>query len=200
MTELTLQFEGPYSWMKDAPDPYVFEAPAAKKPGIYLWTVPTPSGELVFYVGETGRDFATRLTEHLRDQLAGIYRIYDPEHFARGHKKLLWGGMLGKLREPSLSDFIAKLPTVAPALAAFARMMRFQLAPLDCDAPLRQRVEAAIADHFYAQEGLVGDFQDDDISYRRSPLADSYVVKCSWSCALKGAPDVLTIGGRQPAA
>lgn len=65
-------------------------AAVAARPGIYLWTVATPDGDdLVYYVGETARSFADRLTEHLKEQLSGAYRIYDPEPFGAGTKQLL---------------------------------------------------------------------------------------------------------------
>jgi hypothetical protein len=68
---------------------FVFKAAAASSPGIYLWTVDTKDGHLIYYVGETGSAFRQRVRQHWCAQMAGMYHIYDLEQFALGHKHVL---------------------------------------------------------------------------------------------------------------
>jgi hypothetical protein len=160
-----LEFSGPFSWLASDLAPSIFEAVAAQAAGIYLWTVDTPDGHLIYYVGETGVEFRQRLHQHLSRQLAGMYHIYEPGMFAVGQKHALWRGMYGRDRESSLAALVDRLPTLAPALADFVRLMRFHLAPLTCQTRLRRRIEAALARHLSRQPGLVGSFQDAGIRY-----------------------------------
>ncbi len=188
--EISLEFSGPFAWSS----PCVFDAHVSSHAGIYLWTVSTPEGDLIYYVGETGRDFTTRLTEHLKDQLAGMYRIYDPHLFLQGVKKPLWNGMFGRLRERGLSDFVAKLSELSPALIRYVQIIRFHLAPLECDDRFRKRIEAALADHLYVQDGVVGQFQDDDIRYERTRQDEEpLTVTFRWSGRVRGVPDRLFV-------
>ena len=102
--------------------------------------------------------------------------------------------MFGRLRERGLSDFATKLPELSPALIRFVQIIRFHLAPIECDDRLRKRIEAALADHLYVQDGVVGQFQDDDIRYERTrqdeePLAATF----RWSGRVRGVPDRLFV-------
>ena len=122
-------------------------------------------------------------------QLAGMYHIYDPERFAHGHKHVLWRGMYGNDREAGLTEFVGRLPTLAPALADFVRLIRFHRAPLTCYTRLRRRIEAALAFHLYGQPNLVGPFQDAGIRYEpRRPGEEVTEVICGSSAVLLGLP------------
>jgi hypothetical protein len=187
-----LECSGPFSWLSSEPATSVFEAATARAAGIYLWTVDTRDGDLIYYVGETGVEFRQRMHQHLSQQLAGMYHIYDPGLFAVGQKHALWRGMYGNDREAGLADFVERLPTFALALADFVRLMRFYLAPLTCDTRLRRRIDAALARHFYRQPGLVGSFQDAGIRYVRRCAGDEPIdVRCQSSALLLGLPACL---------
>jgi hypothetical protein len=186
---VSLEFSGPFSWLSSDLAPAIFEVAAARTAGIYLWTVDTQDGYLIYYVGETGVEFRQRLHQHLSQQLAGMYHIYNPERFAFGHKHVLWRGLHGNDREPGLAAFVERLPTLAPALAGFVRLMRFHLAPLTCDTRLRRRIEAALALHVSSQPGLVGSFQDAGIRYLPRRAGEEPVeVLCMSSAVLLGLP------------
>ena len=58
--------------------------------GIYLWTVKIADGFLIYYIGETGSLFSNRLKRHRYQLKRGDYRLYDPQHFSKGKKKLIW--------------------------------------------------------------------------------------------------------------
>jgi hypothetical protein len=168
------------------------QAGVAQSPGIYLWTSPTPSGELVFYVGETARTFARRMDEHLSEQHSGRYAIYEPEAFALGRRQLLWRGVYGLGAESSVEGFVSRLPALAPAVVQFVRAMRFHVAPISTSDRIRRRIEAALAGHLDAQDGVVGQFQESDV--RHSPRfenEDPVEVHCTWQARPLGVPDML---------
>jgi len=128
-------------------------------------TTSHPVEPKVFYVGETGKTFATRMADHLRLQLSGMYRIYEPEKFSRGEKELVWAGMFGPDGTKRASEFVERLDEIALPLAGFVRGMRFCLAPLALDKPVRQWVERAIKDRLEAGGRWV---QDPGINYRKN--------------------------------
>ena len=159
MTEklFILDFSWPYSWCGRTAVPCVFEAEISRKMGIYLWTVHMDGSELIYYVGETGRDFGTRMLEHFREHCSGGYHIYTPPEFRRGVKIPLW---------TTIGEFLERASELWPAIVELAGVYRFFCAPLESDRRTRERIEAAIARHLQAQEGLVGGFQDNGIRYR----------------------------------
>jgi hypothetical protein len=195
---IVLAFAGPFGWLRDRDVPCIFDAEVAQQPGIYLWTVRAPDGDLVYYVGETGRSFAVRMNEHLRDQLAGAYRIFEPSGFAQGRKEIVWRGLVGRDRERSLSDFASRLSELAPVLTSFLPLVRFFVAPIEYETTMRRRIESELADHFYRQEGLVGEFQDQGIYYERSPLPiEPFHVELTWPATILGAPTALVVGSNR---
>lgn len=135
MTEaVRLDFSGPFSWCGAGGTRCVFGAPEADRAGIYLWTVEHPQGDLALYVGETGRNFQARLLEHLRDQLAGVYAIYEPAALRLGTRRPIWKGVVGRDREPDgLSEYAYRLLELAPSVAALVQLYRFHLAPTTCE-------------------------------------------------------------------
>lgn len=87
-----LEFKGLFQWYSREGD-CLFERPEADLSGIYLWAVERDGAYMTYYVGESGRSFRERFTEHADGYLNGYYRLYDPEPFARGEKKEIWSGM-----------------------------------------------------------------------------------------------------------
>lgn len=163
---LELCWYGPYGLYETDIDS-VFITNLSDQKGIYLWTVPIEKKYLTYYVGETGRSFATRFVEHTKDVLNGFYHIYDPSQFSKGRKTLIWGGMWKPDRKsPStMLEFLNRYIEMAPQLLEFLRQLRFFLAPTNAEKRIRQRAEAAIAKRLLDQPGLIGGFQDDDIKY-----------------------------------
>jgi hypothetical protein len=192
MRTIELTFSGPFAWLPGEAVDSLSDVPVGRRQGIYLWTVPTTKGELVYYVGQTGRSFTLRMQEHLSEQLSGRYRLYEPSAFMHGEKKLLWRGVYGPGSEPNVAGFVQQLPALAPALVQVVSLMRFHVAPANCEDRLRQRIEAAISKYLHGQEGAVGTFQDDDVRYvpRRfdeEPVAASF----KWEHRPLGVPEAL---------
>jgi hypothetical protein len=159
-----LQWHGPYKWYGDGED-VLFSRPEIKQPGIYLWTILFDGQYLTYYVGETGRAFEERFKEHTRDCLGGLYRVYDPDKFITGKKELSWEGMWKKGTRDRMGEFLIRFKELAPIIHKFMGLIDMFLAPIDVDQCTRQRIESAIANHLYHQEGLIGTFQDNDIRY-----------------------------------
>ena len=192
METIELKFSGPYAWLPGLSAPSLGEVELGTSPGIYLWTVPSTVGELVYYVGETSRSFARRMDEHLAEQLSGRYRIYKPEAFLRGEKDLLWRGVYGRGAKPNVAGFVDKLPIWASALVQFVRAIRFHVAPTTCSDRLRKRIEAALADHLKHYEEPIGSFQEEDVQYRlRRAEEEAITVNITWQQKPLGVPEWL---------
>ena len=162
-TQISIRIDGPFAWHGANS---VFDSSLSEETGIYLFTVPYDTQYLVYYVGETGRSFRERLTEHATDYLGGLYRIYDPKIFANGERELIWGGLFLKGRRHLMGDFLAKHDRISPIIRDFLDAMALHVIVYEGPDRVRQRIEAAIAKGLRAQDGVVADFQNDDIRYR----------------------------------
>ena len=191
---ICVEFKGPFAWFHTDSVRSIFEAPGGKKSGVYLWTVTSPEGELVYYVGETGRSFARRMEEHLRDQLSGMYHIHDPKTLSDGVKKMLWPGTYDKKHPAKVVDFVAHLQELREPLTGFVKLMRFYLAALETELRIRRRIESALADHFYKQDGIVGTFQEEGIHYyRRHEQESTFLVTVTASIKIRGLSENLMV-------
>jgi hypothetical protein len=146
--------------------PSVFDQRSPDAHGLYLWTVPQHDGkQMVYYVGETGRSFGTRMEEHLKEHLAGFYHLYDPDPFRTGTKKVVWEGHWDVDERRSVDEIVGNYPRLCETISRLTVLYRFFLASFDSEKRVRQRIEAAIALHLYSQAGIVGTFQDKGIRY-----------------------------------
>ena len=81
-----------------------------------------------------------------------------------------------------------------PKMIKYVRIMRFFLAPIDRETRLRKRIEAAIANHLYEQDGLVGSFQEKGIRYEpRGDEESPQEIIISCSSVLLGMPTSLMV-------
>ncbi len=189
-----VHFQGPFGWFDDAGIPPLDQASAGRGRGVYLWTIPTELGELVYYVGETKRSFAKRMKEHLEKQLSGMYHIYEPTLFASGVKRVLWNGMYRPDPEKGLGEFVNRLPTLVDSLVSFVHLMRFRVASLDCEDRIRKRIEAALSQHLRKQPEPIGLFQDDGIRYElRKRDEEPILIRCSPTGEIRGLPATIEV-------
>ena len=107
---LTLEFKGPFCWLGGDSVTSIFDAEVGRKGGVYLWTVSIEQGELIYYVGQTGRAFSLRMLEHFREHCSGGYHLYSPEQFAKGLKE----------------KFYAKITPPAEYLHSIVRELKIQ--------------------------------------------------------------------------
>jgi hypothetical protein len=189
-----VEFAGPFSWVGGDEVPCIFETMEGKNQGVYLWTVQLEAGELIYYVGETGRSFSQRMLEHFGEHMSGGYHLYEPHEFSCGRKILLWPGSYGPTKETSLVKFFQQFQSLASAMADLARIYRFYLCPLECDRRLRERIEAGLANYLYGQVGLVGEFQDEGIFYRpRKDSEEPFLISFRSRQNLMGIPESLWV-------
>ena len=188
--EIIISFAGPFSWPGTADAPCVYEAEESREPGIYLWTVPGPDGHLVYYIGETGRTFETRLRQHYGELAAARYHVYSAPELARGEKVCLWPGRYDAVERKSDEDCQVNCKQLSGQIRQMMLVIRFFLAPLSCDTRVRRRIEAAIAHCLYAAPGIIGRFQDRGIRYW-SRVNDEQPIACkaSFPIPILGMPD-----------
>mgnify|MGYP007042427825 FL=1 len=104
------------------------------------------------------------MEEHIRNQWAGLYCVYESKDFAKGKRTTLWEGHWKekKYREHiRVLEFMKDFDRYQRASNEVHKMFRIFLLPTDADTRIRLRLETGIAMHLYAQEGVVGDFQDE---------------------------------------
>ncbi len=191
---MIVEFIGPFSWLDKNNIPSILTSPEGKRPGIYLWTVNTSDGELIYYVGETGRSFSQRLIEHFREHMSGGYHIHDPQEIVYGKKVQIWPGRFGSTGNRSISEFLENYLSIAPSIVKLTEVYRFFVAPLQCDNRLRARIEAGIARHLYNQEGVIGSFQESGIRYnQRRKDEEPIEVEFVFTATLLGLPKKLWV-------
>jgi hypothetical protein len=96
MKTVILEFNGPLAWVPSDDAAFIFDSEISKNPGIYLWTVETSEGHVIWYVGQTQTSFHQRMKEHYKEQMSGSYEVYDPVLLARGERKQAWPGYYGR--------------------------------------------------------------------------------------------------------
>jgi len=160
---IKVHFIGPYSWYGQDGIPSIFSS--EMKNGVYLWSVPYQDGQLVYYVGVSGRKFSVRMMEHFREHMSGSYHLNEPQALVQGKKVMLWPGRYDPDKKVTVDDFIDAFPNLAPVIYELAKRYRFWLAPINGDRRLRERIEAALAMHLYDQPGIIGDFQEKGVRY-----------------------------------
>ena len=64
MTTVHLKWEGPFAFTS-AGGERILASPMAEQSGIYVWVARTANGQLLHYVGETGKSFASKGVTHL---------------------------------------------------------------------------------------------------------------------------------------
>ncbi len=192
MSELTLHFQGPFQWTSRNGTPSVLDSEISARSGLYLWTVATPAGELIYYVGETGRSFGVRMFEHLKEHLAGAYHVFDPIALMQAEKRELWPGLYNRDRAKLLPELLHRFEELAVPIARLVDVYRFHPAPTDSPSRLRQRIEAALSRRLFAQSGLAGEFQDKGIRYRPRRRSETPVqVRITSSKRLVALPELL---------
>ena len=113
MKSVGLQFHGPLAWVHAGDAEFMFDADTSKKPGIYLWTVKTPTGHLVWYVGQTRASFRQRMKEHFKEQMSGSYGLNDPVLLAQGERKKSGLACTGGAKNGGLPSSWIKCPRCA---------------------------------------------------------------------------------------
>ena len=182
MKVIELRWEGPFSL--DANDPRaLFKSTVANESGIYVWTVATPAGQLIQYVGETEDTFAARHGTHLRYYNTGRYTIHRAESFRMGRKDPVYVGYRWskKRRQNCLSEFRARREELRQALAAMLEVIEVFVAPLDADQRARRRIETAIVQCLQKHGAQEGEFLDEGLNLWR-PVPGETPIQVTTEC------------------
>ena len=192
---VNLEFHGPLAWVPSDDAAFVFDAEISKNPGIYLWTVKTPGGHLVWYVGQTRTSFHQRMKEHFKEQMSGSYEVYDPTALARGVRNRIWPGIYGKGEERRVPRFLDEMPSICEAMVEIARITRFFVAPMEGDRRLHRRVEGGIGRYLREQPGVVGNFLDENLRYESPRFEGEDPLELRIKCPpeVRGMPERLVL-------
>lgn len=184
-----ITFYGPYAFLKTNGLLSIFEL--SLKKGVYVWTVPFNNKELIHYVGITDRTFGERMAEHLKGYLSGEYGINDPRELQKGRRVRIWNGLW---RGADIEDFKKRHNELFPKMLSLLKIYKIYVAPLDCEIRLMERIEAAIANHLYGQDGVVGNFQEIEIRYKkRKESEEPVIVKLKYNSKIIGLPQILKV-------
>lgn len=191
---IQIEFIGPYLWVENIHFPCIFNSDISNNSGLYLWTVPYNNHELIYYVGETGRNFSIRFSEHFKEHFSGAYHIYEPAKFKQGIKECLWPGRYDKYNRTTINDFIKSAESLYPSILELSKTYRFYVSSFESDKRLRQRIESSIAEYLYQQPGIIGGFQDTGIRYFPRKSDEPIIsVTISQSGKLLGLPKALNV-------
>lgn len=188
------QILGPYFWLDNTRIPYLFTEDMGNSKGVYLWAVPYKNAELVYYVGETGRSFSERMFEHYKEYMSGVYGINDPRQLKKGQRDLVWDGLWRKGKDYKSTEFLSRYKELIPKLYNLLKLFRIYLIPLDCDNRLRKRIEGAITNTLYEQNGIIGNFQEVDMRYiKRTKDEEPIKLKLKSKIKILGLPKELIV-------
>jgi hypothetical protein len=162
---IEINFEGPFYWVSEPGKTSTLESKSCRQSGVYFWSINYQKKELVYYIGQTGRWFSSRLAEHFYQHASGGYHLYEPSAFLRGEKVQVWPGRFDAKERTTIPEFLDHFEELAPVIKQLAGIYRFWVAPMDGDKRLRERFEAALSIHLFNQPGIVGAFQDQGIRY-----------------------------------
>ena len=163
MKKYLLTWKGPFRWC-GRNETVVFNQPEAKLPGIYLFTFPHENGYLIYAAGLTNDSFNSRIFDHTKHYMSGVYNILDSKRASAGERVELWrwSGYSGYSEErwKRLNSFLQSYPKHARQVRAQLNAMRIFLAPLSARRRVLARIEAAIMDLLYNGPALVNALPD----------------------------------------
>jgi hypothetical protein len=192
MKEYFLNWRGPFRWFGKKSS-VVFDQPEAESPGIYLFTFRHKNGFLIYCAGRTNKSFNSRLFDHTKHYMCGVYNILDPEKAEAGKrvKRWQWVGYGGYSSErwARLNDFLENYPKNAQQVYAQLQAMRVFIAPLPTDRRVLARIEGAIMKILYNGSEIVRALPDPGMSLSaRRPSEKPFVVKYTGNVRFHGLP------------
>jgi len=160
--EVELTTVGPFSWIADSTEapPRIFAAPESRECGVYLFTVPTVKGNLIYWAGQTSQAFRSRLQTHSREFLAGTYNILDIPDLLEGKRNVRWKGLWWRKNSPNrYEEYLRCAGEVAPLTLKQLQTTCIYLIPNEKNRRFLARLEAAIVHNLYAnpEVGLILD-------------------------------------------
>jgi hypothetical protein len=144
-------------------------------------------------VGKTSDSFGVRFQQHIKDQLSGVYSIYDPQKLVEGKLTRRWNGMYWKAGAwKRTADFLGNLEKHSKWNFELLNAYRIFLAPLGYEDRILERIEAAIVHCLRANKGIVSSMQDPKIRYRPKLKKEApFNVRIISPCSILGLPEEL---------
>jgi len=124
-------------------------------PGVYLMTVRYRDGFLPYGVGVTRRPVKQRFLEHTRSYVKGEYNILDMDVAQQGIRRVVWKGW-GWTSEKRADYKARQSEIIARAQCQMLTTCIFVI-ETGITHRLLERIEAAIANHFYRQDEILFD-------------------------------------------
>jgi hypothetical protein len=187
-----LNWKGPFRWFGKKSF-VVFNQPEAELPGIYLFTFRHKNGCLIYSAGRTNKSFNSRLFDHAKNYLCGVYNVLDPKKAEAGKRVLRWkwmgyGGYDPK-RWKRHNDFWENYLKNAKYVHAQLQAMRVFTAPLRADRRVLARIEGAIMNILYRRRDTVGALPDPGMALSpRRPSETMFIVKSAGKVRFHGLP------------
>ena len=120
--DINIEFHGPFK-LSANDDVSLFQNELSHLAGIYLLASQYDDGYLVYYIGETGQSFHTRLKDHVIQFFGGNYRIWKPEKFKKGEKEIFWNGMWKKGTRSRVPEFIDRSVELVSTIKQFVQLV-----------------------------------------------------------------------------
>jgi hypothetical protein len=153
---IDLEWLGPFGWPG-------FEStlpPVPDLPGVYLPTFEYRGGYLICFAGITRRSVRSRLQEHTKQYLSGVYTVLDVDAIQEGARREIWHGFWMKQRP---SERVALFEAHRDEIIASARrqLASFRVFMTGMKQPrILERLEAAVMNHLYQQPSPYCDLPD----------------------------------------
>jgi hypothetical protein len=149
-------WQGPFGWPN-------FESalpPAPSLPGTYLQTFEYQDGYLIYAAGITRRTVRSRLHEHTKQYLSGVYTVLDVDAVQAGTRKEIWHGFWMKPRPTErVAEFHARHDEIITS--ARRQLASFRIFVAEMKEPrILERLEAAVMSHLYQQASPFCDIPD----------------------------------------
>jgi hypothetical protein len=185
LTGLEIIVEGPYGWPK-------FEGSLPPLPpvrGVYLLTFEHRDGFLPYSVGITRRPMRMRFLEHRRKYVSGDYNVLEVNAGQQGTRSLFWKGWNWAPErraafDATKSDIVGKAERQMEATSIFT--MNIGTSPR-----LPERIEGAIANHFYQRNDTL--FDQGMLRMPRWSSEEPIIAAFHCKSALYGLPSQLEI-------
>lgn len=146
MNSLLLNILGPFGWPNH--EDGLPSLPSI--PGVYLMTVECHDGFLPYGVGVTRRPVVERFKEHTRSFVNGEYNILDQDAAKQGARIVLWKGWgWTPEKRADYADRKNEIISLAESQLAETRIFVVETGTPD---RILERIEAAIANHYYKQD------------------------------------------------
>lgn len=155
---MNIFWNGPHDWPKLRQ-----KSPLDDISGVYMKTVVNSEGYVVYGFGVTTRSVRTRLGEHRRKMLRGMYTLFDLDEMKLGIRTEIWHGMwAGHDSDERKAEFASREEELQDV--AREHMAAFKIFAAEVpDVRIQHRMEAALMAALYAAPKPFCDLPDKNV-------------------------------------